>query len=370
MSKYTGVISMGVKAPIIRQGDDIKTIVINSVENAVKNSGMKFTNKDIIGITESVVARSQGNYVTIDDIVQFLTEKKFGKNLVLVDPIMSRNRFSMILKAFARYANNIMFDITSELDQQGNPTFKPNPFTGVDILEYYKDICAQENCNVFVNDYANKGKLSWTYIDCRCHPDENNVIPLTLGEIMSTPVTREDGTSSGYNLHWGLLGSNKANEDTLKLFPRKLEAQQLVEDIQKEFQERYGVTVEVMVYGDGCFHSPEISGVFGSSINEFADPVTTPASTSGLEGTPNELKIKNFADEKYKHLNGKALERAIKEEIKNSQKDLVGSMVSQGTTPRRYTDLLASLMDLCTGSGSKGTPIVYIHNYFNNYSND
>ena len=380
--KNTGVQSIGIKLPIIREGDNLTNIVVDAILNAtaVYNNGYDFSNdtpfwydindKDVIGITESIVARAQGNYVTIDDIVQFLDEMHITKNLVLYSPIMSRNRFSMILKAFARYADFISIVLTGYYDEQGNPNFGINQFTGVDIQKYYKELAAKENCGLeFITnalypliDKQWKGiKFGETFIDCRCHPEEAD--QLTLKDIMCTSVTRKDGSVSGYNEDYGLLGSNKATDEKLKLFPRKEESQKLVEAIQREFYGKLGVRVEVMVYGDGCFKDP-VGGIW-----EFADPVVSPAYTKGLEGTPNEIKIKAFADDEFAKLEGKELEDAIKEKISNKDKDLVGKMASQGTTPRRYVDLLGSLMDLTSGSGDKGTPVVLIKNYFNNYSN-
>ena len=380
--KNTGVKSIGIRLAIIREGDDLTKIVVDAILNAtaVYNNGYDFSNdtpfwhdvndKDVIGITESIVARAQGNYVTVDDIVQFLNEMHITKNLVLYSPIMSRNRFSMILKAFARYADFISIVLAGYYDEQGNPNFGINKFTGVDIQKYYKELAAKENCGLeFITnalypliDKQWKGiKFGETFIDCRCHPEEAD--QLTLKDIMCTAVTRKDGSVSGYNEDYGLLGSNKATDEKLKLFPRKEESQKLVEAIQREFYERIGVRAEVMVYGDGCFKDP-VGGIW-----EFADPVVSPAYTKGLEGTPNEIKIKAFADDEFATLEGKELEDAIKEKISNKDKDLVGKMASQGTTPRRYVDLLGSLMDLTSGSGDKGTPVILVKNYFNNYSN-
>ena len=380
--KNTGVQSIGIKLPIIREGDNLTNIVVDAILNAtaVYNNGYHFSNdtpfwhdvndKDVIGITESIVARAQGNYVTVDDIVQFLNEMHITKNLVLYSPIMSRNRFSMILKAFARYADFISIVLDGYYDEQGNPNFGINQFTGVDIQKYYKELAAKENCGLeFITnalypliDKQWKGiKFGETFIDCRCHPEEAD--QLTLKDIMCTAVTRKDGSVSGYNEDYGLLGSNKATDEKLKLFPRKEDSQKLVEAIQREFYERIGVRAEVMVYGDGCFKDP-VGGIW-----EFADPVVSPAYTKGLEGTPNEIKIKAFADDEFATLEGKELEDAIKTKILSKDKDLVGKMASQGTTPRRYVDLLGSLMDLTSGSGDKGTPVVLVKNYFNNYSN-
>ena len=367
--KHTGVISMGVKAPIIRQGDNLEDIVYTCVKAALDENGKTFNDGDVIGITESIVARAQGNYVTINDVIESLKKLTNGnKNLFLIEPIMSRNRFSLILRAFARYADSIVVYHDDYLDEQGNPTIDVNPFTGINVSDYYRQICEEENCeyNHMVQYMPGKAFTDdFVIINARCHPNSYE-LELTLKDIMTEPIN-----DSGYNRDWGLLGSNKADEEVLKLFPRKDEAQQLVEAIQQRILKEDDKHVHVLINGDGCFHSPKIEGFFGSSINEWADPVTCPAYTAGLDGTPNELKLKAFADGKYKHLNGKELEDAIKEEIRLSQKEeLVGSMTSQGTTPRRYYDLLASLFDLLTGSGSKGTPITYCANYFSNYGDN
>ena len=391
MNNLKGVQSIGIKLPIIREGDDLVNIVADAVLNAtaVYNNGYDFSNdtpfwydindKDVIGITESIVARAQGNYVTIDDIVQFLNEMHITKNLTLYSPIMSRNRFSMILKAFARYADSITIIYEGKYDEQGNPNEGVNPFTGVDIKEYYRELCESENCKFEIHknqmnyqyrrpQYYLLGE-KWfgiefgeTFIDCRCHPKKGD--QLTLKDIMCAAVTREDCSMSGLNTEYGLLGSNKATEEKIKLFPLPVEAQKLVEDIQKEIFDRIGKHVEVMVYGDGCFKDP-VGGIW-----EWADPVVSPAYTKGLEGTPNEIKIKAFADDKFKDLNGEELTDAIKAEIENKDANLVGNMASQGTTPRRYVDLLGSLMDLTSGSGDKGTPVVLVKSYFNNFAKD
>ena len=370
--KYIGVQSIGIKLPIIREGDDLVNIVVNSVMTAVRDYDEYYDkyiydidDNDVIGITESVVARAQGNYVTIDDIVQFLKEMHITKNLILYSPIMSRNRFSMILKAFARYADFISIVLAGEYDEQGNPNFGINPFTGVDIQKYYKELCESENCHLeFITnalypliDKHWKGiKLNETFIDCRCHPEEAD--QLTLKDIMNHPINN----NVGYNSKYGLLGSNKATEEKLKLFPETTKAQQFVEEIQQRIFEKTRKHVEVMVYGDGCFKDP-IGGIW-----EWADPVVSPAYTNGLEGRPNEIKIKAFADDKYKDLQGEELTNAVKSEIASKDKNLVGNMASQGTTPRRYVDLLGSLMDLTSGSGDKGCPVVLVKSYFKSFS--
>ncbi len=370
--KYIGVQSIGIKLPIIREGDDLVNIVVDSVMTAVRDYDEYYDkyiydidDNDVIGITESVVARAQGNYVTIDDIVQFLNEMHITKNLVLYSPIMSRNRFSMILKAFARYADSIKIILEGKYDEQGNPNFGINQFTGVDIQKYYEELCESENCKLeFISnalypliDKHWKGiKFNETFIDCRCHPTDGD--QFTLKDVMNQSVNN----IVGYNSEYGLLGSNKATEEKLKLFPEPVKAQQFVEEIQQRIFEKTGKYVEVMVYGDGCFKDP-VGGIW-----EWADPVVSPAYTKGLEGTPNEIKIKAFADDKFKDLNGEELTDAIKAEIKNKDANLVGNMSSQGTTPRRYVDLLGSLMDLTSGSGEKGTPVILVKSYFKNFS--
>ena len=370
--KYIGVQSIGIKLPIIREGDDLVNMVVDSVMTAVRDYDEYYDkyiydidDNDVIGITESVVARAQGNYVTIDDIVQFLKEMHITKNLILYSPIMSRNRFSMILKAFARYADFISIVLAGEYDEQGNPNFGINQFTGVDIQKYYKELCESENCHLeFVTnalypliDKHWKGiKLNETFIDCRCHPEEAD--QLTLKDIMNHPANN----NVGYNSKYGLLGSNKATEEKLKLFPETTKAQQFVEEIQQRIFEKTRKHVEVMVYGDGCFKDP-VGGIW-----EWADPVVSPAYTNGLEGRPNEIKIKAFADDKYKDLQGEELTNAIKSEIASKDKNLVRNMASQGTTPRRYVDLLGSLMDLTSGSGDRGTPVILVKSYFKSFS--
>lgn len=390
MNNLKGVQSIGIKLPIIRKGDNLVKIVSDSVLEAMttyvdgipepfENRVFDIHDKDVIGITESIVARAQGNYVTIDEIVYYMShykefnDRQISKNLVLYSPIMSRNRFSMILKAFARYADSITIIYEGKYDEQGNPNEGVNPFTGVDIKEYYRELCESENCKFEMHknqmnyhyqrpQYYLLGE-KWmgiefgeTFIDCRCHPEKGD--QLTLKDFMKSPIL-----FSGWNNEYGLLGSNKATEEKIKLFPLPVEAQKLVEDIQKEIFDRIGKHVEVMVYGDGCFKDP-VGGIW-----EWADPVVSPAYTKGLEGTPNEIKIKAFADDKFKDLNGEELTDAIKSEIKSKDANLIGNMASQGTTPRRYVDLLGSLMDLTSGSGDKGTPVVLVKNYFNNFAN-
>lgn len=383
--RNTGVISVGIKLPIVKENDDLETIVVNEVLNATLSSSKyeqykdpetfrwelneiktyDINDKDVIGITESLVARSQGNYVTVDDIVSWIN-KRYGnvKNIWVLNPIYSRNRFSMILKAFARVASERVFITMPAYDEVGNPS-GVNKFTGVDIEKYYFDIIGKEGkiSSVVKAGFRNVGlpfdKEDSLIIYCGLHdyravkeefcPYDNFI---TLADIFSDKC------------EYGLLGSNKATEEKLKLFPNSGEAKTLIENIQKDIFEKTGKTVEVMVYGDGCFKDP-LGGIW-----EFADPVVSPVYTKGLEGRPNEIKIKAFADDKFSDLTGDELRDAIKEEIKSKESNLVGSMASQGTTPRRYVDLLGSLMDLTSGSGDKGCPVVLVKNYFKSYADD
>ena len=356
MTRKYGVSSTGLIAPIIREGDDLAKIVTDVVLNAIDN----IEDGDVIGITESIVARAEGNYVTVDEVAEDI-KKVMGNpdEVILYNPIYSRNRFAMILKAFARAVKKRVVLWVKDKDEVGN-VLRNHPFTGLNYDEYYKSIIADEGkdylviynddnpddsgVNRFPNDYT---------IDCSVHPLDNGWCKYTLKSFCRNKC------------EWGLLGSNKASEEKLKLFPSKYYAQKLVEEIKADiFNRTLQKKVEVMVYGDGCFKDP-VGGIW-----EFADPVTSPAYTKGLEGTPNELKLKNIADEKYANLNGKELENAIKADIQNKDNNLKGNMMSQGTTPRRYVDLLASLMDLTSGSGDKGTPIVYVKRYFENYGTE
>lgn len=340
----SGVISMGIQCPIFRKGDDLKKIIIDSI---YKQTTLE--DGDVIGVTESIVARAQGNYVTVDDIAKE-TVRLFGESpiITICNPIYSRNRFSMILKGIARAAKKIYL-VMPPKDEVGNPA-DVNPWTGVNIKEYYKNICEQENCECIINpDKIDLSHANILYCDLR---------PWELYGDYSITLTHYFRDKCDY----GLLGSNKANEETLKLFPNTNDAINLIHSIKWEIKDRFGVDIEVMIYGDGCFKDP-IGGIW-----EFADPVTSPAYTSGLRGSPNEIKLKAFADDKFANLSGDRLTSAIKNEIKSKDKNLVGNMQSQGTTPRRYVDLLASLMDLTSGSGDKGTPVVVVKNYFKNYS--
>ena len=348
MTRKYGVSSTGLIAPIIREGDALAEIVTDTVLNAIDN----IEDGDIIGITESAVARAEGNYVTIDEVAEDI-KKKIGNHnyITVVSPIFSRNRFAMILKAIARSAQTGVYLKLNYVDEVGN-VYRCHPFTGINYDEYYKSIIEGEGKTAFIklpNESVNYDFDS--AIDCRLHPQ--------CGEKLGKFTLADFCTDK---CDWGLLGSNKASEEKLKLFPSKKYSQELVEQIRRNIIGARGKIVKVMVYGDGCFKDP-VGGIW-----EFADPITSPAYTKDLEGTPNELKLKNIADEKYANLNGKELENAIKADIQNKDNDLKGNMTSQGTTPRRYVDLLASLMDLTSGSGDKGTPIVYVKRYFKNYS--
>ena len=345
MSKKYGVSSTGLVAPIIREGDDLCKIVCDTVFDSIDN----IEDGDIIGITESVVARAQGNYVTVDEVAEDI-KKKFDnpENIHAYKPIYSRNRFAMILKAIARAVKDTVFIVMPNVDEVGN-VLKNHPFTGLNYDEYYKSIVEAE------------GK--------KCVIEYINTLPHSFDDVLDCQIHRQDFTMNLARIcedkcEYGLYGSNKSSEEVLKLFPDTKKAQELVEDIKKEIFERSSCNVEVFVFGDGAYKDPD------SGIWELADKIVSPAYTDGLEGTPNEIKIKNFADDKYKNLSGEELSNAIKQEIKMSKRDLKGSMSSQGTTPRRYVNLLGSLADLTTGSGSKGTPIVYIKRYFDSYADE
>lgn len=383
----------GIEAPVIREGDDIVKIVVDSVLEATSKDydqmafggaghepGYYLNYKnDIIGITESVVARAAGLYVSVDDIASDI-RKKFGDNptICLTDMIYSRNRFSMILKGIARAAKKLYIVMEME-DEVGNPR-GVNQFTGVDIEEYYKEICKGENCEVEIlhhlrtiwNDNPNliypgvdyiKEKIDG-FIDCSLHLF-GNFSHLSLHSwYCFNPVYTLADICADKNPDFGVLGTNKATEEKLKLFPSKIVANKVCEDVKAEIKKRTGKDVLVCVYGDGCFKDPV------GRIWEFADPVTMPGYTDPdvFESTPNEIKLKAFADDKYRNLSGNELNEAVKEEIRTKDKNLVGNMASQGTTPRKIRDLVASLMDLVSGSGDKGTPIVLVLDYFKNYS--
>ena len=397
MSKYVGTTSRGIRLPIIKKGDNLGDMVVTSVLEASKNEPFAINDKDVIAITESVVARSQGNYATVDDIAKDVHDKFQGGEIGVIFPILSRNRFSILLKGMARGVKKIYLMLSYPSDEVGNALLtydeldekninpysdvlsleeyrklfghKVHEFTGVDYIDYYVSLIKGEGCDVEVI-FANQAKTILNYTDkvltCDIHTrnrtkrilkEKGGKIVLGMDDILTAPVN-----GSGYNEKYGLLGSNKSTEEVVKLFPR--DAQSLVEDIQAKINKATGKHVEVMVYGDGAFKDPQ------GKIWELADPVVSPFYTSGLKGTPNELKLKYLADNDFKDLKGDALKEAIKEKIKEKESNLVGNMASQGTTPRQLTDLIGSLCDLTSGSGDKGTPVVLVQGYFDNYTND
>ena len=394
MERITCTISRGLRAPIIRQGDNIADIVVNTVLKASESEGFSINDRDIVAVTESVVARAQGNFASIDDIAEDI-KSRFGSSTIgVIFPIMSRNRFAICLKGIAKGAGKAVLMFNYPTDEVGNQlididTFSEknlNPwsdvltegdfrryfgysrhtFTGVDYIEYYKSIINEQGIEckiIFSNNPLTILKHTKNVLCCDIHTRARTKRILKenggekvygLDDIMSSPVG-----GSGFNEVYGLLGSNKSTESSVKLFPRN--CQPVVEKIQVMLKEKTGRTVEVMIYGDGAFKDPVCK------IWELADPVVSPAYTSGLEGTPNEIKLKYIADNNFAHLKGEELNKAVSEYIRCKGSNLVGCMEAQGTTPRRLTDLIGSLCDLTSGSGDKGTPIVYIQGYFDNY---
>ena len=393
--RNVGTVVRGIRTPIIKENDNLEDIVIESLMRAKEEEGFEFRDKDVVAITEAVVGISEGNYVTVDDIGVDLLEKYPEKEVGLVFPILSRNRFSMILKAVARAMNKITILLSFPADEVGNgildeekllnskfnlssmisekeymENFKDfkHPFTGINMVEFYKELVNSENCEVefvFSNNPLDILKYTNNVLNCDIHTrlhtkkllKDNNANVYGLYEVMNKPVN-----GSGCNPTYGLLGSNKSTEERLKLFPKTGDI--LVNNIQKKLKEKTGKIIEVMVYGDGAFKDPV------GHIWELADPVVSPAYTKGLEGTPNEIKLKYVSDNKFADLKGDELKEAIKQEIRNKESNLVGKMITQGTTPRRLTDLIGSLCDLTSGSGDKGTPVVFIQGYFDNYANE
>ncbi len=394
--RLVGTISRGIRCPIIRQGDNLAQIVTDSVIDASLQAGFTFNDKDVIAITESIVARAQGNYAKIDAIASDVKSKTGGGTVGVIFPILSRNRFAICLKGIAKAVSKIVLMLSFPSDEVGNELVSldmldeagvnpysdtltlekyrelfgvnVHPFTGVDYVEYYSQIIKECGAEVEVI-FSNQPKTILEYTDkvitCDIHTRKRTKRILTsagakvvlgLDDILNSSV---DG--SGYNEHYGLLGSNKSTEESIKLFPRN--CRPLVLEIQKNMYERTGKNIEVMVYGDGAFKDPQ------GKIWELADPVVSPAYTDGLIGTPNELKLKYLADNDFKNLSGEELKQAISESIKQKDANLVGSMASQGTTPRQLTDLIGALCDLTSGSADKGTPIVLVQGYFDNYTN-
>ncbi len=394
--RRVGTVSRGIRCPIIREGDDLIQIVTDSVIEAAQAEGFELHDRDVISMTESIVARSQGNYCTVNDIAADVKNKLGGDTVGVIFPILSRNRFAICLKGIAMGCKKIVLMLSYPSDEVGNELvnidkvdeaginpysdvltlaryrevfgYTKHEFTGVDYVEYYSDIIKEEGCDVEII-FANQPKAILEYtknvINCDIHTRARTKRLLKaagaekvfgLDEIMNAPVN-----GSGFNEKYGLLGSNKATEGQVKLFPR--DCFDLVEGVQKVILDRTGKHVEVMVYGDGAFKDPK------GKIWELADPVVSPAYTKGLIGTPNEVKIKYLADNDFAALSGDELKEAISNSIKEKDANLVGKMVSEGTTPRQLTDLIGSLCDLTSGSGDKGTPVVLVQGYFDNYTN-
>lgn len=394
--RRVGTISRGIRCPIIRQGDDLAKIVADSVLEAAEVEGFELRDRDVISVTESIVARAQGNYASVENIALDVKTKAKSDTIGVIFPILSRNRFAICLRGIAKAAKKIVLMLSYPSDEVGNELISIdkiddagiNPysdvlsleryrelfgenkheFTGVDYVKYYGDLikeCGAEVEIVFANQAKTILDYTDTVINCDIHTrkrtkrillEKGAKTVLSLDDILNAPVE-----GSGYNAKYGLLGSNKSTEDTVKLFPK--ECKDLVLDIQKKILDATGKHVEVMVYGDGAFKDPQ------GKIWELADPVVSPAYTDGLVGTPNELKLKYLADNDFKDLSGEALKQAISESIKSKDDNLVGNMASQGTTPRQLTDLIGSLCDLTSGSGDKGTPVVLVQGYFDNYTN-
>ncbi len=394
--RRVGTVSRGIRCPIIREGDDLASIVATSVLEAAKCEGFEINDRDVISITESIVARAQGNYASVDDIAEDVKAKLGNDTIGVIFPILSRNRFAICLKGIAKAVKKVVLMLSYPSDEVGNELISIdkideagiNPysdvlslekyrelfgenkheFTGVDYVQYYGDVIRECGAEVEII-FANQAKTILNYTDCIINCDIHTrartkrillaagaKVVCSLDDILNAPVN-----GSGCNEKYGLLGSNKSTEDKIKLFPR--ECKELVLDVQKAIMDATGKHVEVMVYGDGAFKDPQ------GKIWELADPVVSPAYTDGLVGTPNELKLKYLADNDFADLSGEALKEAISKSIKEKDGNLVGNMASQGTTPRQLTDLIGSLCDLTSGSGDKGTPVVLVQGYFDNYTN-
>ena len=395
MERKVGTVSRGIRCPIIREGDNLVDITVASVLEAAQSEGYELRDRDVVALTESIVARSQGNYASVQNIADDVKAKLGGGTIGVIFPILSRNRFAICLKGIAMGAKKVVLMLSYPSDEVGNALLtydqlddaNINPytdvlslekyrelfgenkheFTGVDYVQYYSDIITQAGAEVEIV-FANQAKTILDYTDCIINCDIHTrartkrilmangaKVVCGMDDILNASVN-----GSGYNSKYGLLGSNKSTEDMIKLFPR--ECQDLVDDIQAQLFEKTGKHVEVMVYGDGAFKDPQ------GKIWELADPVVSPAFTSGLVGTPNELKLKYLADNDFKNLSGAELKEAITKSIKEKDSNLVGNMASQGTTPRQLTDLIGSLCDLTSGSGDKGTPIIHIQGYFDNFT--
>ena len=395
MSRCVGTISRGIRTGIIREGDDLSSMVVNSLMEACESDNIKLNDRDVLGVTEAVLARAQGNYATVDQIACDVKEKFKNKHIGLIFPILSRNRFAICLKGIAKGVDKITLVLNYPSDEVGNHLislddldrekinpysdvlteeryrdlfgYKAHVFTGVDYIEYYKELILSQNCEVEVilSNNPNTVLEHTKYVlNCDIHTrartkrillESGAEQVLSLDDIMNYSIN-----GSGYNADYGLLGSNKSTEESVKLFPRN--ANEFVTEVQNKIKDATGKTLEVLVYGDGAFKDPV------GKIWELADPVVSPGYTKGLDGQPNEIKLKYLADNDFASLKGEALKEAIVNSIQKKEKDLKGSMVTQGTTPRRLTDLIGSLCDLTSGSGDKGTPIVLIQGYFDNYS--
>ena len=396
MERIVGTVVRGIRCPIIKEGDDIEQIVVDSVLNAVKSENIVLNDKDIVTITESVVARSQGNYASIDDIAEDVKLKFNSDTVGVIFPILSRNRFAICLKGIAKgVAKKIVLMLSYPADEVGNHLvdidlldkkginpwtdiltesdfrnyfgYIKHQFTGIDYVQYYKSLieeCGKECEIIFSNNPKSILKYTKNVLVCDIHTRARTkrILKANGGEKIYglDDILTKSINGSGFNDKYGLLGSNKSTEETIKLFP--VNCQPIVDNIQSMLKEKTGKTIEVMIYGDGAFKDPV------GKIWELADPVVSPAYTSGLEGTPNEIKIKYLADNDFSDLDGKELKEAISKCIENKDSNLVGNMASQGTTPRRFTDLIGSLSDLTSGSGDKGTPVILIQGYFDNYT--
>ncbi len=397
MERRVGTVSRGIRCPIVREGDDLVAMTVESVLAAAESEGFSLRDRDVIALTESIVARAQGNYVSVEDIAADVKAKLGGETVGVIFPILSRNRFAINLRGIAMGCKKVVLMLSYPSDEVGNALLtldqldeaginpycdvltlekyrqlfgeNKHEFTGVDYVQYYSDIITEAGAEVEII-FANQAKTILDYTDCvitcdihtrartkRLLKKSGAKVVCGLDDILTAPIN-----NSGYNSKYGLLGSNKSTENTIKLFPR--ECKDLVLDIQKEILQRTGKHVEVMVYGDGAFKDPQ------GKIWELADPVVSPAFTDGLIGTPNELKLKYLADNDFKDLSGAELQEAISKSIRSKSDNLVGNMASQGTTPRQLTDLIGSLCDLTSGSGDKGTPMILIQGYFDNFTND
>lgn len=397
MSRLTGTVVRGLRTPIIKEGDDIAAIVVDTILKAAEAEGFSIRDRDVVGITESVIARAQGNYAAIDALAQDVSDKFGDGPIGVIFPILSRNRFAVCLRGIAKGTRKIFLMLSYPSDEVGNHLIDPevmdqkgiNPwsdlltetryrelfgytkhtFTGIDYVDYYKSIIEEAGaaCEIiFSNHPQTILQYAKNVLTCDIHSRfrtkrilwENGAERVYgMDDLLARSIN-----GSGYNNEFGILGSNKATEDRIKLFPR--DCQSIVDGIQTTLRRRTGKTIEVMIYGDGAYKDPV------GKIWELADPVVSPAYTAGLKGTPNEYKLKYLADNHFAHLKGDALKKAISEYIRNKGEDLVGAMESQGTTPRRVTDLIGSLCDLTSGSGDKGTPVVYIQGYFDNYTTE